>query len=57
MFENKGNCLPKIRQALVSRPALPIRTRNLSAIGNVPRAVLLHNRCKLVAHKVYSLPP
>ena len=57
VFENEGNCLPEIRKTFVSRRALPIRTRNLSAVGNVPRTVLLHDRCKLVAHNTHSLPP
>ena len=57
VVENEGNCLPEIRKTLVARVTLPIRTRNLSAVGNVPRAVLLHHRCKLVAHNTNSLPP
>ena len=56
MLKNKGNRFAQIFKTCVARGALPIRTWNLSAVGDMPRAVLLHYRCKLVAH-THTLPP
>ena len=50
VLENKGDGGAKVFQAFVARRALPIRSRNLSAVSNMPRAVLLHYRSKFVAH-------
>ena len=56
VFENESNRLSEIGKTFLARCALPIRARNLRAVGNVPSAVLLHYRRKLVAH-AHILPP
>jgi hypothetical protein len=56
VFENQGDSLPKIIEAFATRPALAVCARNLSAIGDMPRAVLLDHCREFVAH-VDILPP
>lgn len=49
MLQDKGDRGSEIREALFPRSALTIRARDLSAVRDVPGAVLLHNRGEFVA--------
>src|SRR5262249_12961205 len=50
IFEYQGNCFRETRLGLVNSASLTVRTGNFRAEGNVPVAVLLYDRCKLVFH-------
>jgi hypothetical protein len=54
VFEHQCNRLAKIREAFFARFALAVCVWNFRAIRDVPRAILLDNRCELVAHTSYS---
>jgi hypothetical protein len=56
VFPNEGNRFAKVRQTFLTRFALAIGAGHFGAIGDVPRAVLLDNRCKLIVH-ASILPP
>jgi hypothetical protein len=56
VLQNEGDRLAKVRQAFFARRALTIGPRHFGAVGDVPWAVLLDDRRKLVVH-MYILPP
>ncbi len=50
MFQNQRDSLTQIRETLFMRFALTIGAGNFRAIRNVPRAILLDDRCEFVTH-------
>jgi len=50
VFQNERDGGPQVVQAFFMRQALPVGTGYFGAIGDIPRAVLLDNRCKFVPH-------